>query len=142
MMKITLKNFLDDDQGRRFADVVNDPAVDWPRLIDWLNQPERQARLEMAEVHFDKPALAGVLRELEGEQFVQDYFDTRSLETTQRVKQALGVLAKLHMEALGWSTTGRKGPLGRRDPGRKASGPHNKPTSFSRYVLSAERYTR
>ena len=139
---ITMKDFLSDSQGRRFADVAADPHVQWTKWIAWLNDRGRQDRLEMAEVHFDMPALAGILKELEAEPFVRDYFGRRSATTTLRTKQALGVLVKLHMEARGWSTTGTKGPLGRRDPGYRDRGEHNGPRSFSRYMQSAERYRR
>jgi len=116
MRTITLDDFLKDSQGRRFADVANDTHVQWGKWIDWLNDKARQDRLEMAEVHFDMPALAGILKELEAEPFVRDYFARRTPQATLRTKQALGVLVKLHMEARGWRTTGIKGPLGRRDP--------------------------
>jgi hypothetical protein len=142
MATITIDDFLNDSQGRRFADVANDAHVHWNKWVDWLNDEDRQNRLEMAEAHFDMPALAGILKELEAEPFVRDYFDRRTPQTTLRVKQALGVLVKLHMEARSWSTTGTKGPLGRRDPAYKGRGDHNGTRSFSRYIQSAERYRR
>lgn len=142
MPTVSLTDFLKDGQGRRFADVANDPRVGWGQWIDWLNDKARQARLEMAEEHFDMPALAGVLRELEAEPFVRNYFAHRTPRQTLRVKQALGVLVRLHMEARGWHTTGIKGALGRRDSEYKESGPHNSSRSFSRFILSAERYKR
>jgi hypothetical protein len=139
---ITLKDFLGDSQGRRFAEVANDPHVQWAKWVAWLNDGARQERLEMAEVHFDMPTLAGILRELEAEPFVREYFGRRTAQTTLRTKQALGVLVKLHMEVRGWSTTGTKGPLGRRDPGYGGRGDHNGPRSFSRYMQSAEWFRR
>lgn len=139
---ITMKDFLADSQGRRFADVANDPLVQWGKWVAWLNYRTRQDRLEMAEVHFDMPALAGILWELEAESFVRDYFGRRTPQATLRTKQALGVLVKLHMEARGWSTTGTKGPLGRRDPRNSGRGDYNGARSFSRYLGSAERYQR
>ncbi len=142
MKTITLTDFLNDSQGRRFADVANDLHVKWDMWIDWLNDKARQDRLEMAEVHFEMPALAGILKELEAEPFVHDYFARRTPKDTLRVKQALGVLVKLHMEARGWSTTGIKGALGRRDPAYAGKGDHNSTRSFSRYIQSAERYKR
>ena len=142
MNTITSKDFLNDHQGRRFIDVANDANLDWDKWVNWLNDADRQKRLEIAEEHFDMPALAGILRELEVEPFVRDYFDSRSHKETMRTKQALGVLVRLHMEARGWSTTGKKGPLGRRDTDRRGKGPHNTPRSFSHYVQSAERYSR
>jgi hypothetical protein len=92
--KITMKDFLSDSQGRRFADVAADPHVQWAKWVAWLNDRARQDRLEMAEVHFNMPALAGILRELEAEPFVRDYFDRRTPQATLRAKQALGVLVK------------------------------------------------
>jgi len=142
MNTITSADFLSDDQGRRFSDVVQDAQLNWTKWADWWNDSARQDRLEVAEIHFDMPALAGVLKELESEPFVRDYFDNRTHKETLRVKQALGVLARMHMEARGWSTTGKKGPLGRRDSTRTSQGEHNKPSSFSKYIQSAERYQK
>ncbi len=47
---ITMKDFLGDGQGRRFADVASDPHVQWAKWVAWLNDRSRQDRLEMAEV--------------------------------------------------------------------------------------------
>jgi hypothetical protein len=78
-----MKDFLGDCQGRRFADVANDPHVQWAKWVAWLNDSTRQDRLELAEVHFDMPALAGILRELEAEPFVRDYFGRRTPDPMQ-----------------------------------------------------------
>ena len=43
------------------------PHVQWIKWIAWLNGRGRQDRLEMAEIHFEMPALAGILKELEAE---------------------------------------------------------------------------
>ncbi len=142
MFKISTVNFLGDNQGKRFGDVARDPDLDWGRWIDWLNHEERQERLEVAERHFDMPALAGILRELESEQFAQDYFKHRTPKETHRLNQAMGVLVRLHMEARGWSTTGIKGPLGRRSDKPSIQCGHNTDRSFSKYFLSAERYRK
>lgn len=72
----------------------------------------------------------------------RDYFARRTPQATLRIKQALGVLVKLHMEARGWRTTGIKGPLGKRDPAYPVRADHNVPRSFSRYIQSVERYKR
>ena len=140
MTTISPKDFLDDHQGRKYRDVTGDSTIGWDTWINWLNDNVRQERMEIAEIHFGMPALAGVLKELEKQQFAEKYLGTRTPQETKRLKQALGVLVRMHMEARGWSKTGVKGPLGRRDSGYGGSGPHNTPRSFSKYILSSEHY--
>ncbi|MFO7695645.1 MAG: hypothetical protein R6X16_00620, partial [Anaerolineae bacterium] len=115
-------------ENHRFSYLIHD------RLI--------HRKFYLARIDFFVPALAGVLKELEGESFVQNYFARRTPQESRRVKQALGVLVRLHMEARGWRTTGRKGALGRRDPSYAGCGEHNTVRSFSKFILSAERYRR
>jgi hypothetical protein len=141
--EFTLSDFENHTEGRRFKDVVNNPDIDWKKCIQWLNDSERQERMLLAERHFDMPAIAGILKELESETMIRDYFDARDTKTTQRLRQAFGLLVKMHMIARGWKTTGKKGALGRRLTNRTSNigGGYNTPRSFSRYVVSAERYT-
>ena len=62
---ITRDTFLEDSQGRRFSDVVNDPDQPFDVVIEFFNDPGRQRRMEESEIHHDRPPLAGVVRELE-----------------------------------------------------------------------------
>ena len=67
MPSVTLSRemFLEDHQGRRFADVVNDPDQAFDALLEFFNDCNRQRRMEESEIHHDRPPLAGVVRELE-----------------------------------------------------------------------------
>ncbi len=64
-IRVLRKDFLEDRQGRTFADVTNDPEQPFDRILEFFNDPEHQRRMEDSEIHHDRPALAGVVRELE-----------------------------------------------------------------------------
>lgn len=51
----------------------------------------------MVGVRIDMPALAGILKGLEAEPFVREYFGRQAAMARRRVKQALCVLVRLHM---------------------------------------------
>ncbi len=61
-IRIARKDFLEDRQGRTFADVVNDAEQPFDDVLEFFNVKERQRRLEDSEIHHDRPALAGVVR--------------------------------------------------------------------------------
>lgn len=62
---ITRAKFLEDNQGRMFSDVVNDPEQPFDAVLEFFNDDSRQRRMEESEIHHDRPPLAGVVRELE-----------------------------------------------------------------------------
>ena len=64
---ITRKEFVNDRQGRTFADVVNDPEQPFAEVLEFFNDEDRQRRMEESETHHDRPPLAGVVRELESQ---------------------------------------------------------------------------
>ena len=64
-VRVTRKGFLEDPQGRTFSDVLDDPEQPFDEVLTFFSNPERQRRMEDSEVHHDRPALAGVVRELE-----------------------------------------------------------------------------
>ena len=135
------KDFLADSHGARFQDVLKDADLDFISTIDWLNSSDVNTRLELAEIHFDMPAIAGILREYESMPRIKRYYESRDPKQTQRSRQAMGVLIKLHMIKKGWAPTRTKGPLGRRESKTVTVGVYNTERSFSRYFLSAERYS-
>ncbi len=106
------EQFAQDRQGRRFADVLNGTRISFAAILDFFNHPDRQRRLVESELHHDRPALAGVVRELEHRQDVDKFFRTNDGHVTTRFRQAIGVVVRVIMEAHGWKTTGRKGSLG------------------------------
>ena len=111
------QQFAQDRQGRRFADVLNDTRISFPAILAFFNDPQRQRRLIESELHHDRPALAGVVCELEHRQDVDQFFRTNDGHVTTRFRQAIGVVVRIIMESHGWKTTGRKGSLGVRVKG-------------------------
>ena len=58
--RVTRDNFLENPQGKSFADVVNDPEQPFDSVLEFFNDADRQRRMEESEIHHDRPALAGV----------------------------------------------------------------------------------
>src|SRR5436190_1541797 len=114
MARITRGAFLSDRQGRRFSDVVNDPRLDFDEWLKFLNSPARQQRLMDSEQDHGRPALAGIIKELENDDAFRDFLSKHDAHTTRRGRQAIGVLVRMIMEAEGWEKTWTKGSLGTR----------------------------
>ena len=137
------QQFAHDRQGRRFADVLNDTRISFPAILDFFNHPDRQRRLIESELHHDRPALAGVVRELEHRLDVDQFFRTNDGHVTTRFRQAVGVVVRIIMEAYGWKTTGRKGSLGVRAkvPARTTNaGAYHNTGGLALWFTRAERY--
>lgn len=135
--------FLADPHGRRYGDVVNaDPQL-FAEVVGFFDDEHRHQRLVDAELHHDRPALAGVVVELEHEQWFEAHMMKTDAHKTQRLRQAIGVLVRLIMENYGFHTTGRKGLLGRREkvaPGTTTPGAYHNSSGTSLWFGSAERY--
>ena len=144
-MVLTLGDFLSDRQGARFSDVVNDPRVSFQAWLDFFNNPARQQRMMDSELDHQRPALAGVVRDLEHLDVFDSYLAGHDAHTTQRGRQAIGVIVRLEMEGLGWQKTGRKGSLGQRirtQPGTRTPGAYINTSGLSRWFTRAERYVK
>jgi hypothetical protein len=140
---ISLADFRNHRQGRRFPDVVGDTRFSFQRWVHFFNDPARQQRLCDAEIDHLRPALAGVIRELENHPDFRPFLSGYDADTTKRARQALGVLTRVVMEKLGWAKAGRKGALGHRIPTRttaEAGGYRNRRGSLSRWLTRAEHY--
>lgn len=143
MATITREDFQNDRQGRTFADVLGFSDQPFDSLIDFFADEDRQRRMEEAEIHHDRPALAGVVRELEAQREIDDFLTTADPRHAKRFRQAVGVLVRLIMEARGWTKTGRKGSLGVRtssDPQGHAGGTSHNTGGLAFWFLRAERY--
>lgn len=142
---ITLADFLADRQGKGFSDVVEDSRYSFIEIIDFFNDVERKQRLCAAEKDHDQPALAGVIKEFESLPTVAEFFNNTDGHETQRFRQSIGVLVRMHMEEMGWRTTGQKDPLGTRvkvAPGTTSPGAyHNDEEDLSYWFTQSERYT-
>ncbi len=67
-----------------------------------------------SELHHDRPALAGVVRELEDQEGLDEFLATTPGHVTTRFRQAIGLVVRIIMEKHGWRKTGRKGSLDRK----------------------------
>src|SRR5579862_2913452 len=142
---ITRKDFLEDRQGRTFADVLNDTERPFDQVLEFFNDPEHQRRMEESEIHHNRPALAGVVRELESLKSIDRFLGEQHPRRTKRLRQVVGVVVRMIMERRGWRKTGRKGSLGVR---ATVSGRTNQPGTYHNtgglafWFLRAERYER
>ncbi len=139
----TKQEFLDSKQGSKYSDVERDSGITLSRLVDFLQDPNRQDRLVSAEMHFDLPALAGVVRELEQQEWFHGYMMDGNSDHTYRLRQATGVLVKMVMLEKGFQTTGKKGMLGQRSKTSTSNStkqtPHNR-SGISLWFKCSERY--
>jgi hypothetical protein len=136
---ITQEDFLQDRQGRTFADVVNDPKQPFEQVLAFFSDAGRQQRMEDAEIHHGRAPLAGLVRELEALSSINDYFCGVHAQETQRLRQAIGVLVRIIMERRGWKKAGRKGSLGVRAESSPQMPAHNS-GGLSLWFVRAERY--
>ena len=140
---IARHDFLQDRQGRTFADVVNDPRHPFDTVLDFFNDEHRQRRMVESEIHHDRPPLAGVVRELESQPSVDDFLSSQHPRRTKRLRQAVGVVVRMIMERRGWKKTGKKGSLGVRAKiahGATAPGAYHNTGGLAFWFLRAERY--
>jgi hypothetical protein len=140
---ITRRDFLQDRQGRTFADVLDDPEQPLDAVLEFFNDQARQRRMEEAEIHHDRPPLAGVVRELEAQPSIDDILSSQHPRRTKRLRQAVGVVVRMVMERLGWKKTGRKGSLGVRAKiihGTITPGAYHNTGGLAFWFLRGERY--
>ncbi len=140
---ITRHDFLEDRQGRTFADVWNDPEQPLDDVLDFFNDESRRRRMEESEIHHDRPPLAGVVRELEAQDSIDKFLSSQHPRRTKRLRQAVGVVVRMIMERLGWKKTGKKGSLGVRAKvaqGTSTPGAYHNTGGLAFWFLRAERY--
>jgi len=146
---ITRQLFLEDRQGRTFADVLNDPEQPLDQVLAFFNDADRQRRMEEAEIHHGRPPLAGVVRELEFQSDVDRFIASQHPRRTKRMRQAVGVVVRMIMERRGWRKTGKKGSLGVRTGTSNSGKPRSTEPAANHntgglafWFLRAERYER
>ena len=138
--RVTRHDFLEDRQGKTFADVINDPEQPFDNVLEFFDDADRQRRMEDSELHHDRSPLAGVVRELESQPAIDRFFANEHARRT-RFRQAIGVLVRIIMERRGWRKMGRKGSLGVRAAGAARTPAHNT-GGLALWFLRAERYGR
>ncbi|MEZ6119848.1 MAG: hypothetical protein R3C28_25220 [Pirellulaceae bacterium] len=138
---VTRASFLEDRQGMKFADVLNDPKQPFDAVLEFFNDYDRQRRMEEAELHHDRSPLAGVVRELESLPAIDGFLSELHARRSMRLRQAIGVLVRIIMERRGWQKTGKKGSLGVRASTAKGKAAHNT-GGLAFWFVRAERYER
>jgi hypothetical protein len=140
-VKITRKEFLEDRQGKTFADVTGDPGQPFDAALEFFSDSDRQRRMEESELHHDRAPLAGVVRELESVPAINEFLAYEPSKRSLRLRQAIGVLVRMIMEGRGWKKTGKKGSLGVRSA--KAPGkPNHISGGLAFWFILAERYDK
>ena len=140
-LSLTREQFQGDRQGRSFADVLNDTELPFDVVIKFFNDEERQRRMEESEIHHDRPALAGVVRELEAQPTICQFLTEIHAQRSKRLRQAIGVLVRMLMEGRGWRKTGRKGSLGVPAANNRTQPRHNS-GGLAFWFVRGERYER
>jgi hypothetical protein len=139
--KITRQAFIEDRQGRTFADVANDAEQPFEKVLEFFSDSDRQRRMEESEVHHDRPPLAGVVRELESQPDIEQFLATADPKRAMRLRQAIGVVVRIIMERRGWRKTGKKGSLGVRAV-RDLGTPAHNTGGLAFWFLRGERYEK
>ena len=137
--RIARADFLEDVQGKTFADVVNDSNQPFDVVFDFFSDADRQRRMEESELHHDRAPLAGVVRELESQPEIERFLSQPKTRRNNRFRQAIGVLVRIIMERRGWQKTGRKGSLGVRAAGASRTPAHNS-GGLALWFVRGERY--
>lgn len=97
--------------------------------------------MEESELHHDRAPLAGVVRELEAQPVIHRFLASFHPRRSQRLRQAIGVVVWMIMEARGWRKTGKKGSLGIRGAA-EAKTPRHNTGGLAFWFVRAERYER
>ncbi|MBN2476887.1 MAG: hypothetical protein JXB62_19930 [Pirellulales bacterium] len=145
VVRITRNEFLEDRQGRTFADVLDDAEQPFDEVLAFFDDAQRQRRMENSEIHHDRAALAGVVRELEAQPAIDEFLAAKDPRRTKRLRQAVGVVVRIIMEQRGWKKTGKKGSLGVRAnivKGTTTPGAYHNTGGLAFWFLRAERYER
>ena len=93
MPRVTIarRDFLQDRQGRTFADVLDDPSQPLDAVLKFFNDDARQRRMVESEIHHDRPPLAGVVRELESQPSVDEFLSAQHPRRTKRLPKRSGL---------------------------------------------------
>lgn len=111
-VSVTRDDFLQDRQGREFADVVNDPEQPFDAVLDFFNNEDRQRRMIESEVRYDKAPLAAVKRELESQPSIQGFLSSKDSSRRKRLGQVVTVVVRMIMDRLGWEVVPQIGGEG------------------------------
>lgn len=71
----------------------NDPEQPFDALLKFFSDEGRQQRMEDSEIHHDRPALAGVIRDLEAQPEIDAFLSAVPLQRSKRQRQASSILS-------------------------------------------------
>jgi len=111
-MQLSIHEFSIDKQGRTYADVIRNSQPALKSVLKIISQPDMQRRMQEAESIHRRPALVGVVKEIEADPEVKAIFHAKDSMQGKRLRQATGAAIRMIMEGLGWSKTGKKGSIG------------------------------
>jgi hypothetical protein len=109
---VTRHDFLQDRQGRTFADVVDDPEQPFDAVLDFFNREDQQRRMETSEIHHERARLVEVVWELEAQPLIDDFLSSQNPLRANRLREAVGVVVRMVVERLRRKMAGKKGSLG------------------------------
>ena len=101
-VSITRYEFLQDHQGRTFADVVNDPQQPFGTVLDFFNDVDRQRRMVESEARDNRAPFAAVKRELESQPSIREFLSSEDPSRRKRLGQVVTVVVRMIMDRLGW----------------------------------------
>lgn len=134
--------FETDAQGRTYPDVLAAAPETFVATLRFFDHPDRHIAMRDA-AQAGRPPLAAVVADLEAIPAVDEFFRTTDAHATRRFRQAVGVIVRVIMNEHGWTTTGRKGYLGRRakvPAGSTTPGAYYNVSGPSRWFTRAELY--
>lgn len=139
------KQFREDHQGKKFADVLRDTAVPNDITFAFFSVKQRHGRMIRSEIDHDRPPLGGVIKEFEKVPEVAAYLGGIDAHATMRYRRAVGVIVRIVMGWYGWVPAAGEGSLG----SRKKVDPHtttpnsyvNETGSLSIWFKTSKRYT-
>ncbi len=114
-----LKRFQADPQVRRYTDVLRSEIAQRSvyDIVEFFDSPDTIRRMIESEKHHNRPAIAGVVKDLEL-LFQKQVSEANQLgeskaegPSAMRRNQIIGVIVRLVMESKGWKPTGKKGSL-------------------------------
>lgn len=134
---VTSAEFLHDPHGEAFAEHW-DPLFD--DVLAFFSCGDRQRRMEEAEIHHDRAALAGVVRDLEALPALNQYLAASQRQQSKRLRELVGFIVRLIMERRGWIRTGRKGSLGVRAEAENDEIPPHNSSGLALWFPCGERF--
>jgi hypothetical protein len=111
-VRVTRDDFLQDRQGRTFADVVNDPEQPFDAVLDFFNSEDRQRRMEGSEIHHERACWVGLVWELEAQPLIDGFLSSQHPLRTRRLREAVGVVVRMVVEGLRRKKAGKTGSSG------------------------------